>query len=62
MKCPQCKQKTRIIQTDQKVSGLTWRRRICLSCAHIFSTWEGDDGVERMRPPTETESVRARGK
>ena len=40
MKCGQCGGKVRVMETEQRSSGLLWRRRECKGCGWRFSTYE----------------------
>ena len=40
MKCGQCGEGVRVIETEQRKSGLLWRRRECEGCGWRFSTHE----------------------
>ncbi len=48
MKCPKCKAKTRILDTSRLIDTTLWRRRICKTCAHEFSTKEPPEKPERL--------------
>ncbi len=40
MKCGQCGGKVKVIETEERKSGLLWRRRECGGCGWRFSTYE----------------------
>ncbi len=48
MKCPKCKGKTRVLDTNRLVDETLWRKRICTECAHQFSTKQPPDKPERL--------------
>lgn len=40
MKCPKCGSDNTAVKDSRQKGGKTWRRRNCLACGHLFSTYE----------------------
>lgn len=51
MICPECGEKTRTVQTYSWANGVLYRRRECLGCGCLFSTYETCDKPKRKQRP-----------